>query len=130
MPQVDAQLSEELSRLLSDPSIRSAFDAHAWTLSDRYEALPAMQDWCLFLIRPSGEVVEEQLDGDPIIVHNELLFLAMVRAASSKYPSLSAFVPVRPMQAPDCTECQGTGRYTFGGRCPFCVGFGWLPLAG
>lgn len=47
-----------------------------------------------------------------------------------RFPWLSALLPVRLPQTPDCTSCNGTGFLSATWMCPRCDGLGWTRESG
>jgi hypothetical protein len=84
------------------------------------------------LLSTDGEVWDFPWDAEQAEqVTGRERMLALVIGAE-RFPELKELLPVRPASAPDCPECEGTGKFGLSGssgqvmRCPDCAGLGWL----
>jgi hypothetical protein len=107
-------------------------------LAAELNALPMALDFggC-YALRPNGEIFsfawdepyDLRIEDDPRIC-NLVLF-----QGAKKYPELNELVPSRPLDAIDCSFCNGTGVEPMNEKLGFteerityyCGGLGWLP---
>jgi hypothetical protein len=101
----------------------------------RHQALPLYGDkggWVL--LRPSGELIQVPLDEDfgqiAEPVKELLLQTVALVAGAQKYPELRELIPVRPADAVECAQCNGTGRMPSFPTvyCGKCGALGWRRL--
>jgi hypothetical protein len=103
-----------------------------WQESARlHGALPVYADirGALFL-KPNGEVVlkpNNSADVSLVPVSSREWRLVARLAAAERFPELSELIPARPPSAPDCQDCNGSGRVLNDAlRCETCFGLGWV----
>ena len=127
---MERQIQKRIEELItsSDPD-PADLRRIAWQLN----ALPILPDMsgCLAL-RSDGSFVF--LDGETEQATEEFdpkfKLIGLVNG-SERYPELKALLPVRPDNATDCDNCQGTGRFVFESQvykqvfCGTCSGLGW-----
>jgi hypothetical protein len=82
------------------------------------------------VLRPDGSVWLYHDDNDPRGEWNwrqasDRERMGALVIASERIPELRRAIPSRPVEAPDCVRCGGTGRIFESIICPECGGLGW-----
>jgi hypothetical protein len=80
---------------------------------------------CL-VVSPSGEILRFDSESGAIEPESDPRWRLLARArVSAKYPELASLAPLRPEDAPDCSDCERTGLL-LGLDCRTCSGLGWV----
>jgi len=125
------QLAHEVVALMSGTVESLDLDQGELIAGEQFNALPINGAMAFYLLRPDGTVVTYDPPGEPQFANDQQSLLHAIVYASRRYPSLSKFIPHRPLESLDCSFCEGTGvRGTLVGsntpaHCPACAGLGW-----
>ena len=128
-----SQIRAEIERFIREPPAKPT---GVGPVVEHTQVLPAVFDWmAIGGVDANGELVWVEYEppyrvepAEPAYVRNMLL-----HRLAKRYPSLAALDPVRPEDAIDCPNCDGTGVIYIEGipRPEFscaCGGLGWLPV--
>ena len=130
-PGFAAIIESRLKEFLADP-VYSAYHK----VVARFGALPLDLDWNgTFALRRDGEIILYMWDPphDLRVEKDPRLRNTALHQGSLKYPELKPLVPVKPITAPECLSCKGTGihpqavKLGLNNIVCFCGGLGWLP---
>ena len=122
--------SEIIEACIRDYLTRPQTHSDLLEIARRFHALPVYADMGgSFLLMPSREI--HFAPDEPAIeslepVRDKNWQLVALLSAAEKYSSLSFLLPIRPESEPNCTACEGSGKFPSTSiRCGECFGLGW-----
>ena len=83
----------------------------------------------IWMLRPDGTLWDVDADwGKPLTPLSEECRIMAVVWGAERFPWLAELLPSRPSNAPDCSDCKGSGHVgDLSVLCPQCEGLGWTP---
>jgi len=127
---VSSAFQHAIRDLMRDPG----WDVPASTqrLAAAADSLPVGFDLCNdMFIRPDGTVGSCGADADSVgfAEPNAARLISAMLFGSARIPRLASLVPSPPLDATDCTQCNGFGKHAFAknSHCDMCGGVGWVP---
>jgi hypothetical protein len=125
----DADLRDIVVRLAARVAASDENDA----FRDAARATGSLPVYCdmggCLVVSPDGDVLRFDPESGSTETETDPRWRLLARAkASRRYPELASLEPLRPEDAPECFECEGTGLL-LGLDCKRCSGLGWVDNA-